>query len=295
MLTGYLAAFVYLLCLTAGIFLFAFAARRTAATTITFLEVVLGLAFITLLLLFQQNLRIAELFAKPTAKNWTYLGLAAVSGFAGGNYFSLKNLRWGSETLNGLLSPAITAAVVLFSLLFDSTSISLPQAAGIVLTLGTVVGFLVFNKGKHIAVVNHRKALWSGIATIICITANIVFSIKGAISGSISIFYALWLRLLLALPFVCGLLLFEKNKSLTLASNIWLVLLSAVFLQTIAGNYLWFVASFKIGIPVFQTLIATLPLLIYAVDGLVLKKASFSLSFLSAAVLALAGVLLLML
>ena len=294
MLSGYLTAFAYLICLTASIFLFGYAARKATAIAITFLEVVLGLTFITLLLLFQQNLQLRELFTKPSAENWLYLGLAAISGFVGANYFSLKNLKWGGETLNSLLSPAITAAVVLLSVWIDKTTLSFAQSVGVILTLGAVVGFLIFNKGKRIAVVQHSKALWSGVATIVCMTATIIFSVKGALHGSVSIFHILWLRLFLALPLVLGLLFFEKNKTLSFGSKFYIVIVCAVFLQTIAGSYLWFSASFQIGIPVFQTLIATVPLLTYAVDVCVFKKSSFSFAFLFAAVVAVAGVVVLM-
>lgn len=294
MAAGYFAAFAYLFCLASGIFLFGYAARRAAAVTITFLEVVLGFLFITLLLLFRQNLPVEVLLTKPTSENWLHLGLAALFGFVSGNYFSVKNLKWGGETLNGLLSPAITAAVVLFSVFVDKANISLTQTTGVLLTLSAVISFLLFSKGKRIAVVDHSKALWSGLATILCMTATIVFSLQGASSGSISIFHALWLRLLLALPFVLGLLLFQKNRSFSLGSRFYLVVIGGVLLQTVAGSYFWFVASFQIGIPVFQSLIATLPLWTYAADVFVFRKSTFSLVFLLAAVVAVAGVVLLM-
>lgn len=259
----------------------------------TFLEVVCGLFLITFVLLAQLTTP-KQLFTAPSLQNWAYLGLAAITGFAGGNYFSLVNLKWGGESLNSLLSPAITATVVLFSVLTDRSLPSFTQICGIILTLGAVVFFLWFNKAKRIEIVNRSKALWSGLATVGCISATIIFSVKGSV-GNLSIFHTLWLRLLIALPFVTTFLLFEKKQKLTVDRKFYLVLLCAVAIQTIAGSWLWFAGSFKIGLPLFQTLVATLPFWVYAVDVYVLRRSKPSRYFLITALAAVIGVWLVML
>ncbi len=279
MLSGYLAAFLFLICLTAGIFLFGYAARKTATIKVTFLEIVLGLFLITAVLIGHQQLSFKQLFTTPSLYNWMYLGLAAVTGTLGGNYFSLLNLKWGGETLNSLLSPAITATVVLFSVVADKAFLAPTQICGIVLTLVAVLFFLWFNNGKTIHVANHLKAIWSSFATITCISATIIFSIKGGTVGNLSIFHTLWLRLLLALPFVTALLIFSKERGFALGSKFYAILLCAVTLQTVAGSYLWFAASFRLGVPLFQTIVATLPLCVYATDVYLLKRSKSSFIF----------------
>lgn len=78
-------------------------------------------------------------------------------------------------------------------------------------------------------------------------------------------------------------------------TRIFGAILIGVLCQTILANYLWFYATFKIGISSFQIILATLPLWIYLVDVYTLKNSIPSKLFLFTAVVACIGIGLIML
>jgi drug/metabolite transporter (DMT)-like permease len=77
-------------------------------------------------------------------------------------------------------------------------------------------------------------------------------------------------------------------------AKFYFTILIGVVCQTILADYLWFYCSFKIGIDIFQIILATLPLWLYAVDVYVLKKSKPNVLFLLVAIVASVGILLVM-
>ena len=110
----------------------------------------------------------------------------------------------------------------------------------------------------------------------------------------ITYFQAIWIRLLIALLIVFVAYIFRnknaKRKKLT--RKFYLIVLTGVICQTVLADYLWFYASFQIGVDIFQVILATLPLWLYAVDVYVLKKSKPNVLFLLVGVVATMGILL---
>ncbi|MGV3656516.1 MAG: EamA family transporter [Chitinophagaceae bacterium] len=116
MFAGYLASLGYVLLLAVGTFCFGYAAKRSSALYVLWLETLLGASLILPLLLLLEPLSLPQLLTKPQVQNWGWLSASALFGFVGGNYFSLINLKTAGEQTNSLPSPAITAVTVLLSL-----------------------------------------------------------------------------------------------------------------------------------------------------------------------------------
>lgn len=290
---GYAAAILFVVLLTAGIFCFAYAVKRSSAQFVVLLELLFGVILILPILLFSDELNFPEIFTLPNKSNWLWLALAGITGFAGGNYFSLINLKYAGEKINALLSPAITALAVTLSWFVFKDALTMLQWTGIAIALTAVTIFLFSIKSSNDSNPN-LKGAWSGVVTVVLISASIIFSIKGA-SDNISIFHAMWLRLLFALAVAVIAMLFKPSDvKAHQSTKFYLLIIAGVFIQTIAAGYLWFYASFNIGVPAFQTIIATLPLWVYAADVYLLRKTKPSILFLITSVIALGGIVMVM-
>lgn len=294
MLTGYLASILYILLLATGIYLFGYAARRANALYVTFLEIVSACFIVTLIVLFIDRLSVADLFFKPSKENWLWLGAASVTGFVGGNFFAVTNIKSAGERTNSLLSAAITAGVVVVGAIVFREPMPLAKASGVIISLSAVTFFLLSNK-KKVETMQPTRAFWSGIATVLCITVSILCSIIGTMHTQLSIMHSIWLRLIIALPLVSIVILMNRKLIATTASpKFYGAVAFGVIAQTILGSYLWFYCTYKIGISTFQTLIATLPFFVYAADVYFFKRTKPSLYFIIAAFVALFGIWLVM-
>lgn len=292
---GYLAAFIDILLFVVGIYCFGYAAKKSSLLNVLFLQTLIGLTLIFPLLLFFDNLTIQEIFQKPKLNNWYWLGAASLFGFVGGNYFSLLNLRTAGEKINGLLSPAITAFTIILSYFVFKETFQMRQWIGAFITVGITIWFLSKRKENDFAK-NQKIGFLSGMLTILCITLTIVFSIKGA-SNTVTYFQAIWIRLFIAMIVIFVAFIFKaKNKRRTKVNvKFYVAILTGVICQTVLADYLWFYASFKIGVANFQIIFSTLPLWLYAVDVYILKFSKPNILFFLVAVLAGLGIFLAML
>jgi drug/metabolite transporter (DMT)-like permease len=111
----------------------------------------------------------------------------------------------------------------------------------------------------------------------------------------LSIMHSVWLRLVLALPFVLIIFLLKPKLIAAGASlKVYGAITGGVIFQTIIASYLWFYCTYKIGISSFQILIATLPFFVYAADVYFFKRTKPSLYFLVIALIAVLGIWLVM-
>lgn len=296
MVFGYAASFLFIVCLCIGIYLFGYAARKADALYVISLEVILGCLLLTPLILLTDKISFLELFTKPEKEEWLWLSLAGILVFIGGNFFTLMNLKSAGERINSLLSPAITATVIIAAVLFFGETLNLLKAIGIIITLTAITFFLISATKKNYEIKHPQLALWSSAATVICITLTIICSIRGTIHSHLPIMHSIWLRIITVLPIIIF-ILFTKKKvwHSKLPVKFYLSILGGIIIQTIIANYLWFYSTYKIGISTFQVIIATLPFFVYAADVYLLKRTKPSLYFLLTALLAAAGIGLLML
>jgi drug/metabolite transporter (DMT)-like permease len=294
---GYLAAFGFVLLLLVGMYCFGYAARQASLLYVLLLETILGVVFIFPLLCLEPGFTPQQLFTKPTHLNFIWLGGAAVCGFAGGNYFTLLNLRTAGEKINSLLSPAITAFTLFLSYFIFSERLVGIQWVGASLTLAVVTWFLFSRGSWQKKEGNSAAAIGSGIATVICISGSIICSIKGASGGHISYLHAIWLRLLFALVIVSGLFTSSRTyqKVKPQSKRFYWAIIGGVIAQSILANYLSLYATFEIGLSIFQVIIATLPLWTYVVDVYLLKKSVPSPLFIGISLAAAIGIGLVML
>lgn len=292
MLSAYLLTFLYIICLTLGIFMFGYAVKFASLIYIIALEIFFGFLLITLILFFGENLGISEMFLKPGKESWLWLGAAAITGFIAGHYFSYLNIKTAGERINSLLSPAITASVIVASFFFFKEEFSWTKTLGFTITLASIILFLIFKANSKSEEKIKTVALTSGIATIFFLTLCIIFSIKGTINTQLSIMHSLWLRLLVALPFILIGFLYLKTKLIDIphCKKFYGSILAGVITQTILASYLWFYCTYKIGISSFQIMIATLPFFVYVADVLFFKKTKFAPYFIITAFTAFAGI-----
>ncbi|MGV3529905.1 MAG: EamA family transporter [Flavisolibacter sp.] len=295
MLYGYLASVLFILLLATGIYLFGYASRNASPLLVTVLEIISGILLSFILVLLIDNISPAELLTKPAAKNWMWMGASAVTGYVGGTFFTVINLRSGGERINSLLSPAITAFAVAAGAMVFGEVLTVSKITGILTTIAAVTGFLFFRTRTASHQPAARAAFWSGIATVVCITLSILSSIKGTQDSDLSIMHSIWLRLLVALPFLLPALFkrgaLSKNTS---ALKFYGAIVGGVVVQTIFASYLWFYCTYAIGISTFQVIIATLPFFVYAADVWLFRRTKPSLYFLLTALMALAGICLVM-
>ena len=286
---GYLAAFGVVILLIVGIYSFGYAAKHTSLLFVVLLETLFGLSLILPLLFFVDKIGFAEIFAIPTKQNWLWLGAAALLGFVLGNYFSLMHIREAGEKFNSLLSPAITALTIVLSYFFLQDKLAVYQRIGIIIALLAIVLFLL-NQNDVPSKKQNYKAVLSGFATIICISFTIICTIKGV--GNLPFLLAIWLRIFIAFLILLPLLIFSNKAKTILPKSIsfYVAIIIGVLAQTIGAAYLWLYASFLISVSVFQIILATLPLFMYAIDVYFLKKTKPSFYFLLTAVIAAFGI-----
>ena len=286
---GIFYAFLVVILLAAGIYLFGYVVRNSSLLFVLFLETVLGILFIFPLLFFVDGLELNQIFTTLGYNNWAWLIAAAIFGYIGGNYFSLLNLKYAGEKANSLLSPAITATALVAGYFVFEEHLSLKEWVGVLLTLLAVIYFLLQKQGT-LNTLKLRSVFVSGMLTILFITLTIICSLK-AIDSNLKLFQAIWLRLLIAFVIILPIAIKKLPKAIfNQPRKFYVVLCAAVLVQTILANYLWFYSSLTIGISLFQTILATLPLFVFATEALIFKKAKPSLSFFIVAAVALAGI-----
>lgn len=291
MVLPYLASLLFIICLTAGIYLFGYTGRKANALYVTALEIILGSILLIPVVLFSEGLHFSELFTKPQKENWLWLGAAGIFGFIGGNFFSLINLRTAGERINSLLSPAITATTIIAAALVFNEQITIIKACGVVITLSAITFFLLFKTKGASQTHQTIAAIWSSAATVICITLTIICSIKGTMHTTLSIMHSVWLRLIIALPFILVALVVSKRKIITEQPiKFYGAIAGIVIIQTIIATYLWFYCTYTIGISTFQVIIAMLPFFVYAADVYLFKRTKPSLYFLLTTLLAAFGI-----
>ncbi len=291
---GYLAAFGVVFLFIVGIYSFGYAAKQTSLLFVVFLETVFGLILIFPLLFLVDNIGLREIFSMPTKQNLLWLGTAALLGFVLGNYFSLMHIKQAGEKLNSLLSPAITALTIVLSYFFLQDELAIYQWIGILVALLAIILFLL--KQKDVTAKRQSyKALFSGLATIICISLTIICTIKGV--GNLPFLLAIWLRILVAFIILIPTVIFSKRATISFpkAISFYAAIVIGVLAQTIGAAYLWLYASFHISVSIFQIILATLPLFMYAIDVYLLKKTQPSFYFLATAFVAAVGVTICML
>ncbi len=209
MLVGYIAAISFNICLCAGIFLFGYASRKASALYVTTLEVISATIFLLPIIIISDKISFNELFTRPSKENWLWLGAAGIFGFISGNFFSLINLKTAGERINSLLSPAITVTSIIAAVFVFGERLTALRLIGTIITLSTVISFLIF-KSKNAYTNKRSAALWSSGLVIICVTLAIIFSILGTLHSSLSIAHSIWIRLLVALPFLLITMLFSN-------------------------------------------------------------------------------------
>ena len=291
---GYLAAFGVVILLIIGIYSYGYAAKQTSLLFVVVLETLFGLILIFPLLFFVDKIGLYEIFTMPTKQNRLWLGAAALLGFVLGNYFSLMHIREAGEKLNSLLSPAITALTIVLSYFFLHDKLAIYQWLGIIVALAAIILFLL--KQKDVPSKNQSyKALFSGLATIVCISFTIICTIKGV--GSLPFLLAIWLRLFVAFIILLPTVIISNKANIILPTStlFYIAIIIGVLAQTIGAAYLWLYASFHISVSVFQIILATLPLFMYAIDVYLLKKTKPSFYFLFTALVAAVGIALCML
>ena len=290
---GYLAAFSVVFLLIIGIYSFGYAAKQTSLLFVLLLETIFGLVIILPLMFLVNGISLKEIFYLPTQHNWMWLSAASLLGFVAGNYFSLMHIRTAGEKLNSLLSPAITAFTIGLSYFIFHDKLAAHQWLSILLVLITIIYFLVKQSGV-ISYKQNGKTIFSGIATIICISFTIICTIKGV--GNLPFLLAIWLRLFIAFLLIAPafIISYKTKKTIPINPLFYIAILLGVLTQTIAAAYLWLYATFHISITIFQVILATLPLFMYAIDVYLLKKSTPSILFLITAFIAGVGIVLAM-
>lgn len=295
MFPGYAAAFGFVFLLIVGIYCFGYAARQASLLHVLLLETFLGVVLIFPLLFLEKGTTLHTLFSRLPTANLLWLGGAALCGFAGGNYFSLMNLRTAGEKVNSLLSPAITALSMVLGFFILDDRLQPLQWMGAALTLAVITHFLANRKTITGKTYHHQAALWSSIAVVVLMSLGIVGAIRGA-TGNVPFLQAIWVRLLFALAIVATVYLArrEYREVKPQDATFYGVVLGGVVAQTILAPYLWLYASFSVGFSTVQVIVATLPLWVYALDVYVFKKSPSSARFMLVSALALIGILLVM-
>jgi drug/metabolite transporter (DMT)-like permease len=294
MVIGFLAAFIFVLLLAISIFCFGYASKEADPSSLLCLATISSFILVFLLLVTVEKLPIQEVFSKPTVHNWFWLSTSAISGHIGGNYFSYLNLKTAGEKINSLLAPAITAFAVIAGYFVFHDRLDTVQWIGILITLIAVLSFLVYNVRSRWEGKNSKLGALSGMATILLMSYAIIGAVKGA--NGISIYHAVWVQFTVATIIITPFLLRKVMKvQVKNRDRFLLAIIGGVISENILAGYLWYYASFKIGVSIFQTIIATLPLVVYAIDVYLVKKSRPSNLIIIASILALAGIGLVML
>jgi drug/metabolite transporter (DMT)-like permease len=288
---GYLAAFAVVFLMIVATYCFGYVAKQASLLYLILLETFVGVVILLPLMVLIDKINIGEIFTRPTKENWLWLGAASIFGFALGNYFSLMHIRTAGEKVNSLLSPAITALTIALSFFVFKEKLTTRQWLGVFITISIIAYFLFKQSGiGNLKILNQN--IFSGIATIISISFTIICTIKGV--GKLPFLLAIWLRLFVAFIIILVLFILKKewrNYKPTKALFYPVIILS-VLVQTIAAAYLWLYASSQISLAIFQVILATFPLFMYAVDVYLLKKSASAYLFLFVALIAGAGIVL---
>jgi drug/metabolite transporter (DMT)-like permease len=286
MIIGFLTSFLFVFLLAIGIFCFGYACRNETTINVLWTSTWLTLAFLSLILIFIENSSPIDLIHLPNNSNWIWLIAASFCSYVAGNYFSYLNLKTAGESINALLAPAITALSVIASYFLLSERFRILSFIGIIITLFSVTYFLI----KRINY-SHQMRIGSisGLICIILMAISIICAVKGA--AGMSFLHAVWVQF-----FVGALLIWPLKIYKGFSSNIinkrkyYLVITTGVLLQNVVAGYLWYFSTFRIGVSIFQSIIATLPFCVYAIDVFVFKNSSPSRLFFITCSLALTGI-----
>jgi drug/metabolite transporter (DMT)-like permease len=294
MILGYLSSLVFVFFLAISVFCFGYASRISSPFHVLFVETTISVVLILVLMLATEKISFAQVFTIPRKTNWLWLSMAGTSGFIGGNYFSYLNLKTAGEKINGLLSPAITAVALVFGYFIFHDQLDWLQWLGAIITILAVSAFLYYNADSGEDKTNSRLGALSGVACVIFMSVSIVGAIRGA--AGVSILHAMWLQLFVAMVCITPGYLFNKRPfKIENRPKFYLAILAGVLTENIVAGYIWYFATYRIGVSIFQTIIATLPLCVYAIDRIFFKRKSGSAFFILACIISLIGIGLVML
>jgi drug/metabolite transporter (DMT)-like permease len=289
MAIGFVAAFVFVILLAGSIYCFGYVSKATSAFNVLFLSTLLSLIIISCIILFTSNDHsFNSFFIGPTRSNWVWLSIAAFCGFIGSNYFSYLNLKTAGEKVNSLLAPTITAFVVLAGYFLLHERLLPMQFLGIGITIIAVFYYLFFSiepGGFRITTVG---AL-SGVACVLLRVAAIYAAISGI--QQLPIYHASWIKLFIAFILLTPLIIYNYRKiNFKMTTRFYVILTMGVVFENVLAGYLWYYSSLKLGVSLFQTIVATIPLIVFAIDVYLLKKYAHSLRFVAVSLVALVGI-----
>ena len=230
-----------------------------------------------------------SVFKNITLRDCLYFGLSGFFSFGIAGYLSILHIRLSGEQKNSLLSPLITAIVVIGGYFVLLERVSLNQLFGILIVSTSVLFYEIKENAVKIAFPKAKEFILL-FSLSLSVVIGIIFTRLQINKTNLSLFEILFLRYggaLIILFLIKG----KKLNHLGLKNNQWIILLSVV-ISVIIISTAWVYCSQNISNILFQGIIATLPLFIIALNFFSEKKLP-SLFFLSSCVLSLLGILIL--
>ncbi|MCC6371257.1 MAG: DMT family transporter [Bacteroidia bacterium] len=246
-----------------------------------------------------------ELFKKPVAYQYVFLGLSGIVGFTIGDYFSFTSFKLLGPKLGSLYTTVAPGAALFFGYLILGETMNVWGILGVFITIIGVIWLTLSRKDKVAAenagFIRSKKGIVFGVAGALCQGTGLVLS-KVALNYSggehLATMHAVWIRLLFAfsaafvVSFLSGRLVKNSVPVFTNQNNGLPYLVAGTVFGPVMGVTCSLLAIQSMPVAGAQTIFALLPIVVLPINYFYYKE-KITIQAIMACAVAFAGVVLL--
>lgn len=294
---------------TICIFPFTEAARRLGPNAVNHFRLVVAVFILSILAFIPwpgNTMEIASIFSSDSLEIWLWLGLSGIIGLSFGDYFGFTMYAILGTRLGSLFTTFAPAAALLLGFFMLSESVNFFGLIGMIITTGGVAWVALSRKERNkIEDLGHgsiRRGIIYGILAALCQGAGLVLAKKGMMlaenSGGINPLHATWLRMIVATIGIYAVTIaagrFRKvtEPIINNQNNGLKFLVGGVLFGPVMGVTLSLYTITLLKVSIAQTIFALVPVFVLPL-GYLFYKEKITLKALSGALVAIAGVLIL--
>lgn len=271
--TGLIAAFVTLLCWTAGTFAFTAASKQAEAGAINRVRLFYATILLSIVIVLLYGLSFTQLFTLPSFYEWFWLGLSGIIGLTIGDFFAFNAYSILGSSRTSLFSAFAPVAALLLGMIMLGETMNLAGVLGMLISICGILWFIRTTRRTTDETVDRKR-----------ISSGIVFAIIGAVTQGLGLVcskkglnivhnngldlnpvHATWMRIFIAMLAAYSLAVFKRNilsefKTMSSTPRIIKPLIAGTFFGPVMGVSFSLIAATQLQVGIAQTIFSMQPL-----------------------------------
>ena len=303
--TGLIAAFITLLCWTAGTFAFTAASKQAEAGAINRVRLFYATILLSIVIVLVYDLSIVQLFTLPSFYEWIWLGLSGIIGLTIGDFFAFNAYRILGSSRTSLFSAFAPVAALLLGMLILGETMNMVGICGMFISICGILWFIRTTTRTTDETVDRKR-----------VNSGIIFAIIGAVTQGLGLVcskkglniihnnapdlnpvHATWIRICIAMLAAYSLAVFKRNifsefKTMSSTPRIIKPLLAGTLFGPVMGVSFSLIAATQLQVGIAQTIFSMQPLTVMFA-ATISGKEKLSITSVIAALVSMLGVILL--